>query len=684
MFYRLWNVQQQEPICEFGLGVIARVSPDGRWIVSGGLSRRSPYKVGGPPAVKSIDLTVRETTTGSVERLVPPHPMGGDFTFSPNGERILAALQTSKKRDGKLAFEGRLIEWDVQSGEVTWESEDSQKPYATVAYSPDGGLRFATIEAPNGVDDDVDHWLRGWTTKTGAALPIDDYAFASYNGTEDLFFLSDGSRFIDRSACFDVRDTLTGDSLLTLPEFRWEMSNVAFTPDGTKFFVGSGGTGLLTDCVFRQPAQVESARHTCDLSRRRTYGVHLPLRRTAPDRRGHGEGRLHAYAGWPLSTLRRGRQSRRQASRCVPGGRKRSALGCPPDPVRNISTVPPADCGALCVGRGLSPADGTRFLAASPTSVDEFDAERGVPTRSLWSPPGRPSAITYSPDGELVLAGGVVGHSHQREPIDRKDQGWATCGIPERNRRFAWKGTRARSQPPHSARTVPAATGSHDKTIRLWDTSTGRCLCVFRGHLGTIHDIAYSPHGDRLLSAAEDGAAFWNVAAFVASPTKSSPLAGEFNTVEAFKTIYDGSSMSNPTPGTVIPRPPGYEPASFDFRRVTWPVVEIGEVDRKRLPPDIQRWLAQSTARESSAPLPPSDETPEYAKPHRSCGTSRDGRREVFVSRGEKEVVLRDDGGQVLRTWDAGRQYSQAAISPLARRLPSPVTCVQARASDMR
>ncbi|NLS95255.1 MAG: WD40 repeat domain-containing protein [Planctomycetaceae bacterium] len=288
-----------------------------------------------------------------------------------------------------------------------------------------------------------------------------------------------------------------------------------------------------------------------------------------------------------------------------------------------------------------------------------------MPTRSLWSPPGRPLAITYSPDGELVLAGGVVGHSHQREPIDRKDQGWATLWDSRTEQTIRLEGhtgpVTAAAFSPDGTR---CATGSHDKTIRLWDTSTGRCLCVFRGYLGTIHDIAYSPHGERLLSAAEDGAAFWNVAAFVASPTKSSPLAGEFNTVEAFKTIYDGSSMSNPTPGTVIPRPPGYEPASFDFRRVTWPVVEVGEVDRKRLPPDIQRWLAQSTARESSAPLPPSDETPEYARPFRSCGTSRDGRREVFVSRGEKEVVLRDDGGQVLRTWDAGRQYSQAAISP--------------------
>ena len=27
-----------------------------------------------------------------------------------------------------------------------------------------------------------------------------------------------------------------------------------------------------------------------------------------------------------------------------------------------------------------------------------------------------------------------------------------------------------------------AASGSYDKTIRLWDLETGHCLCVFEGH----------------------------------------------------------------------------------------------------------------------------------------------------------------------------------------------------------
>ena len=50
------------------------------------------------------------------------------------------------------------------------------------------------------MDEDVDHKLCGWTTETGAKLPIRDYAFDSYNGGEVLFFFPKGDRFIDMAA----------------------------------------------------------------------------------------------------------------------------------------------------------------------------------------------------------------------------------------------------------------------------------------------------------------------------------------------------------------------------------------------------------------------------------------------------------------------------------------------------
>ena len=48
-------------------------------------------------------------------------------------------------------------------------------------------------------------------------------------------------------------------------------------------------------------------------------------------------------------------------------------------------------------------------------------------------------------------------------------------------------------------------TSSADKTLRLWDTDTGRCLRVFTGHTDCIIGAALSPDGQRVLSGSHDG-----------------------------------------------------------------------------------------------------------------------------------------------------------------------------------
>ncbi len=43
-------------------------------------------------------------------------------------------------------------------------------------------------------------------------------------------------------------------------------------------------------------------------------------------------------------------------------------------------------------------------------------------------------------------------------------------------------------------------TSSTDKTLRLWDADTGKCLRVFEGHTECIESSALSPDGKRVLS----------------------------------------------------------------------------------------------------------------------------------------------------------------------------------------
>lgn len=208
------------------------------------------------------------------------------------------------------------------------------------------------------------------------------------------------------------------------------------------------------------------------------------------------------------------------------------------------------------------PARGCRHLAFDPSSqhlaaagygsdVQLWNVKSGERVAVFHSGETRLRAMQYTPDGgRLVAVGSVAKASWSSRPINDRIHVWDTkTGELVRKIEFTAASTESMvisadgrqvvlgaafqgmqvfdletgeqviSIPTHNAAVNSlvrhdglVASGSRDKTIRLWDAATWESIGVLTGHEAEIESIAFSRDGKSLASSDESGSIrLWNV-----------------------------------------------------------------------------------------------------------------------------------------------------------------------------
>lgn len=649
----LWNPVTGRLIHAFPRDVKAIGTPGGRLIAAGrpwGARRELPAETRDAPTA----LAIHDVESGKQEGLIEDGASLRDVAWRPDGNRLLAVIGN------------RVTEWDMTGGDfvVTFESDGDpgSHPYGRVAYAADGRRRFATVEEL--VDEDVEHILRGWDTATDERLPIARVSVGS-NSCGLPVFLGSGDRFAGMDGRFGVRDVLTGAIVQTVPEHPEPVSEAAFF-GADHFLCGD----LLTDAVTgRQRRWILPGHGHTPLRDGRTvfsnHGVEVFLTDVASGITLPRPGPNGLFYGTALDVA------------ADPGGRRVAIAGQgadAADPARASGRIIVLDAARLdepLILRRRATAlawrpDGRTFLAASHAGIDELDGGTGEVVRSFAAPPGRVRFITWSADGCTILAGGVRGHVELAEPVTAEDAGWAVVIDAASGRTRGLEGhTGVVTTGAFSADGRRCVTGSLDKTVRLWSTAAGAAVHCFRGHRGAVSRVAYAPRGDRILSAAADGALLWDVAGVVDATVTPGPLADAFEVVE---TIYARRPTAAAAASRVVPAGWADQPAVASGR-ISWPVIHVTDDaeqhGRRYESRPIAAWLAVAP---TAGTVPVAALGPDRrAAPEpigRLLASSRDGRRRLVEPWNDRAFLVTDDRDRVLARVVHPHPFDVAGISP--------------------
>ena len=450
-------------------------SPDGTRIVSGDESGR---------------LKIWEAGSGAELTTLAGHPP----EFVVSDEDLARARADSTKAGIDISAELELIRARAAGNTPTEGSVNA------VAWSPDG-TRI--------VSGSRDGTLKIWESGSGAEVGT----LSGHTGPVDAVAWSpDGTRIVSgsRDGTLKIWESGSGAAVGTLSGHTGPVDAVAWSPDGTRIVSGSqDGTVKLWEGVGAEVATPSG--HT-----RKVNAVSW-----SPDG-------TRIVSGSEDTTLKIWDGA---------SGTEIATLATPRDAPGRVKAV------------AWSP-DGTR-IASAAMELSVWDAASGAELAVHRDRPGWVEAVDYAPDGAAIVTGTddaiqvwdtaeksrrLFGRGHALTTLDRKygvqgtvnavacsPDGVHIAFSQHADRRFPgsrntlniWDTDTGENGPltsntgrvcavaysPDGTRIV---SGSHEGTLKIWESGTGAEIATLTGHAGTVNAVAWSPDGTRIVSGSAD------------------------------------------------------------------------------------------------------------------------------------------------------------------------------------
>jgi WD40 repeat protein/class 3 adenylate cyclase len=461
-------------------------------------------KVDGSPAWRGVAFSPDGKTLASIGK------EGGLELWDVPSQRPLVTLREPRRvsslafsPDGKIVARGSLDEivrlWDLAARRPRGSFHVPSGNLFALAFSPD-----SRTLATGSFDQVVKLW--DIASRKQVAPPLAGHKSAVYG----LAFSPDGKILASGSNDNTARlwSLTTYQELATFRGHEAAVISVAFSPDGRTLATGSDDQTIKLWDVFPKPEVNTLKGHRDQFWAMSFSGDSKTLVTGSFDRTvrlwdvatGRARAVLRGFSGPVLAT------AFSPDGRLLATGTGGWAQAPHPETILLWDVSTRRAVGALHGHRGtvyavaFSPDGKTLASASNDGTVRLWDLRTKQEIVALKAQTGEGvGGIAFSPDSKTVASGGWEGV-----------QLWDVAARRERRYLTGQRGVVTVAFSPDGK---AVASGSFDKTVRLWDVSTGREVGRFEAARGVIAGVAFSPDGKTLAIGHQDNTVtLWNLA----------------------------------------------------------------------------------------------------------------------------------------------------------------------------